>query len=228
MAAGLTYTWHFGINGDESTGSSVTYTYQWSGTFTIVLTVTDAEGAKTSTSTKVNVPRPTHSPEGAAITLDASSLPAPTGASFSGATYAWKVTKNGKTYATGSAAKFTFTPDDLSNYVVTLTVTGKGGRSWTNITTYTIDNLPPTIIQVTAPATTERETSVKFTAIATDPGQADMAAGLTFTWKFGDEHEATGSTVHHTYRWKGTYTVILTVSDQEGAKTTKKFKIKVT
>jgi PKD repeat protein len=227
MQAGLTYTWKFG-NGDTATGNSVSYTYKWSGTYNVVLLVADAEGATTKATSTIIVNKPTHSPEGAAIALTASSFPAPTGVDFSGATYAWTVTKNGKTYATGSAANFTFTPDDLSNYIVTLTVTDKAGQSWTNAALYTIDNLPPTITQMTAPATASQGASVKFAATATDPGQADMSAGLTFTWGFGDGKTATGSSVNHAYDWKGTYTVTLTVSDQEGAKTIKKITIKVT
>jgi PKD repeat protein len=225
-AAGLTYNWKFG-NGDTATGSNLTYTYQWCGTYTVTLTVTDAGGASSIATTTVSVTKVTHSAEGAPIALSATSFAAPPAADFTGATYAWTVTKNGQTYATGSAANFTFTPNDLSSYVVTLTVTNKAGQSWTNIATYAIDNLPPTITSITAPATVAQGSAAAFSAVATDPGQADMAAGLTYSWGFGDSNTATGSSVSHAYKWKGTYTVTLTVTDQEGAKTTQKFTIQV-
>jgi PKD repeat protein len=175
----------------------------------------------------VTVTKPTHSAEGSAIALKASSFPAPTGVNLTGATYAWSVTKNGVVYATGSAANFTFTPDDLSNYVVTLTVTSNAGRTWTNTVQYVIDNVAPTITSITGPATASKGAAVTFAATATDPGQADMAAGLTYSWRFGDKGTATGSTVTHTYRYKGNYTVTLTVSDAEGAKTFRTFTILV-
>jgi PKD repeat protein len=219
MAAGLTFSWRLG-NGSTATGTSVTTTYNGAGTDNVYLTVTDAGGSSATMTSSIVVSRPTHSPEGAAITLSASSLPAPTGASFSGASYAWTVTKNGSTYATGSAANFTFTPNDLSSYLVTLTVTSAAGQSWTNISQYTIDNLAPTFTNVSIPATATKGTAIHVSATATDPGAADMAAGLTYSWKFDDGTTATGATVTHTYTFKGTFTVYVTVADQEGAKTT--------
>jgi PKD repeat protein len=224
MAAGLTYSWRFG-NGDTATGSSVTYTYRNAGTFNLVLTVTDAEGAHTTTMQTITVTKPTHSPEGSAIALDAHTFPAPAGVNLTGATYAWTVTKNGAVYATGSSAKFKFTPNDLSNYVVTLTVTDKAGQTWTDTVAYVIDNLPPTITSTTVPSTASQGAPVTFSAKATDPGRADTTAGLTYSWRFGDFGTATGSTVTHTYLHKGTYKVTLTVTDQEGAKTTSLFTI---
>jgi PKD repeat protein len=226
MAGGLTYTWKFG-NGDTATGSSVSYTYKWTGTFTITLIVTDANGGNTTSTGTITVGKPTHSPEGAPIALSASAFPAPTGASFTGATYAWTVTKNGSAYATGSAANFTFTPNDTSSYVVTLTVTDATGKSWTSVSTYVIDNLAPTITSISAPSTVAKGTAAAFAATATDPGQADMSAGLVYSWRFGDTGTATGSSVSHVYSAKGTFTVTLTVTDQWGAKTTSQFQITV-
>jgi PKD repeat protein len=159
--------------------------------------------------------------------LSASGFPAPTAANFTGATCAWTVTKNGTVYATGSAASFTFTPNDLSSYVVTLTVTDKSGQSWTNSCTYMIDMLPPTITSISAPSTAAKGATVTFAATATDPSQADVSAGLTYSWRFGDTGTATGNNVSHVYASKGIFTVTLTVTDQWGSKTSSQFQIKV-
>jgi PKD repeat protein len=225
-AAGFTYTWKFG-DGGTATGSSVSYSYKWTGTYTVTLTVTDANGGSTTATSTITVGKPTHSPEGAAIALNASSFPAPSGASFTGATYAWTVTKNGTVYATGSAANFTFTPDDLSSYLVTLTVTDAKGNSWTNVSQCVIDNLPPTITSISAPSSVAKGATATFSATATDPGQADMSAGLTYSWRFGDGGTATGSSVSHSYSYRGTFNVFLTVTDQEGLNTTSEFQITV-
>jgi hypothetical protein len=226
-AAGLTYTWKFG-NLDTATGSTVTYSYPWYNTYTVKLTVTDAGGSSTTTSSTILVTQPTHSPEGAAITVSASSLPAPTGVSFTGATYAWTVTKNGSNYATGSAANITFTPNDVSSYDVTLTVTSAAGQSWTDIVQYTIDNLPPTITKLSVPGTGKEGSAIQVSVTATDPGAADNAAGLTYTWWFGDGTVVTGvSATSHKYGYEGTYTIYLTVADQEGAKTNTNVKITI-
>jgi PKD repeat protein len=54
-----------------------------------------------------------------------------------------------------------------------------------------------------------------------------MSAGLVYSWRFGDTGTATGSSVSHVYASRGTFTVILTVTDQWGAKTTSQFQITV-
>src|SRR5205814_1394189 len=59
---------------------------------------------------------PISSPEGTAISLTSSVLPAGT------YTYAWTVTKNGNPFATGSTSSLTFTPNDMGTYVVTVSV----------------------------------------------------------------------------------------------------------
>jgi PKD repeat protein len=62
--------------------------------------------------------------------------------------------------------------------------------------------------------------TVLFTGIGSDPGPADTAAGLTYSWGIGDGNKATGSIVSHVCKFKGTFKVTLTVTDQHGAKTT--------
>src|SRR5207302_2653048 len=68
---------------------------------------------------------PASSPEGTGISLT-SNVTDPGADTFS---YAWSVTKNGNAYASGTAANFSFTPNDEGTYVVSLTVTDDDGGS---------------------------------------------------------------------------------------------------
>jgi PKD repeat protein len=135
----------------------------------------------------------------------------------SGYTYSWSVTHNGQTVATGTAAGFSFTATGTGDYVVSLQVTDAAGRtSLADAQTISIQNVAPTA-QIVAPTTASKGSPVTFQAIATDPGTTDV---LTYSWRFGDLNTGSGSTVNHTYKYKGTYKVTLTVTDQDGAKTT--------
>jgi methionine-rich copper-binding protein CopC len=57
--------------------------------------------------------------------------------------------------------------------------------------------------------------AISFNGSATDPSQADTAAGFTFNWNFGDGSTATGAAPTHAYAASGTYTVTLTATDTE-------------
>jgi hypothetical protein len=158
-----------------------------------------------------------------------SALADPNATSASSFTYAWTVTHNGWTVATGSASGLTFTAKDWGDYVVTLQVTDPAGKSsFVNTQTIGVANVAPTITQWSVPTSVQHGNSATYSATATDPGPVDTADGLTYTWAFGDGHKVTGSSVKHTYQWRGTYTVILTVTDRAGAKTVQKFTVNST
>jgi PKD repeat protein len=108
-----------------------------------------------------------------------------------------------------------------------LTVTSAAGQSWTNIAQYNIDNLPPTITSLSIPAKAIKGSAFKVTVTATDPGAADEAAGLSYTWTFGDNTVVSGANATHSYTNTGTYTITITVADQWGAKTVRKATIVV-
>jgi PKD repeat protein len=167
--------------------------------------------------------------EGTNTFMLGSALVDPTTTSASGFSYAWTVTHNGTTVATGSNAAFSFTATDSGSYVVSLQVIDPSGNaSWVNSRTISITNLPPTITSLSVPSTGTKGSGIKMSVTATDPGPADVTAGLLYTWLFGDGTSTTGTSAPtHTYKYAGTYTVTVTVTDQYGAKTTSKATITI-
>ncbi len=63
-----------------------------------------------------------------------------------------------------------------------------------------------------SPAAPTADTSVIFTAMA-----SFGKAPYTFSWSFGDKTVGTGSSASHAFPLKGSYTVVLTVTDANGA-----------
>jgi predicted outer membrane repeat protein len=218
-----TWAWSYTPTDGPSDSTTVTITatddYGLTATTTFTLTVNNVA----PTASITGVPATGHSPEGAAISLDSSVTdpsPVDTAAGF---TYAWSVTKNGVAYASGTAADFSFTPDDNGTYVVTLTATDKDGGSGTDNQTIVVDNVAPTV-SLSGPADVVPGQASVFTLTANDPSPVDQAAGFRFTIDWGDGSPVqnlgpgTPSGVHsmHRYLASGTYTVTLTASDQDG------------
>ncbi|HLX61114.1 MAG TPA: Ig-like domain-containing protein, partial [Planctomycetota bacterium] len=120
-------------------------------------------------------------------------------------TLAWTVTRSGSTFATGSGASFTFTPDIEGSYVVTVVATDSDNAQGTATVTIAVD------------------TSVKFLSgpsYTPDPAVVNVAATFSVTmkppdaivtWDFGDgTPTATGQTVTHIYTVAGNYTATVT------------------
>lgn len=152
----LTYTWD--VNGDstfgDATGQNPTLTWaalnalgivDGPSQFNVKVRVSDSfNPAVDSASTTLTVNNanplvaitgaPTSGPEGTAISLGSSI----TDVAADTHTYSWSVTKNGNAYATGTAANFSFTPDDNGTYVVTLTVTDDDSGVGTDSKTITV------------------------------------------------------------------------------------------
>src|SRR5262249_51971957 len=95
-------------------------------------------------------------------------------------------------------------------------VTDSTGRYTDYTTTIQVVNVAPTAT-FTMPPTALPGSTVDFNAgSATDPGKADVAAGFTWSWNFGDGGTAPGQSATHIYSTAGTYTVTLSVKDKDG------------
>ncbi|NJN09470.1 MAG: PKD domain-containing protein [Richelia sp. RM2_1_2] len=83
-----------------------------------------------------------------------------------------------------------------------------------------VNNVAPIIGTITGNTTVNLGDTATFSATATDPGNDT----LTYTWNFGDGSQIqTGETVNHVFAQTGEFTVILTVTDSDGASTQQTF-----
>ena len=78
-----------------------------------------------------------------------------------------------------------------------------------------IANVAPTITSVVAPGTGDEGEALQFDVVSDDVGVADIPAHVA-TWDWGDGTSDTGASLTHAYIDQGTWTVTLTVDDQDG------------
>src|SRR5262249_5931905 len=106
---------------------------------------------------------------------------------------------------------------------VSLTVTDPDGATATDSRTITITNLPPMVTLSGLPShnTAVVGAPLSLSASATDPGPADLVAGMTYTWSILKDGvpfaSGTGSAIDFTPAASGTYAVSVTAGDQDGA-----------
>ncbi|VEP17781.1 Outer membrane adhesin like proteiin (fragment) [Hyella patelloides LEGE 07179] len=212
----LTYTWNFG-DGSTAEGIDVTHTFIDNGNYTITLTVSDDDGAATNQTLDVTVNNvaPTITEiVGDTDVLEGEEVTYTAIASDNGndsLTYSWDFGDNNT--ATGIDVTHTFA--DNGNYTITLTVTDDDGGTATSTKEVTVNNVAPTITEIIGKQDVNEGEEVTYSASATDPGDDT----LTYTWDFGDGNIANGENVTHTFTDNGSYTITLTVSDDDGAST---------
>ncbi|TMG40921.1 MAG: PKD domain-containing protein [Chloroflexi bacterium] len=199
---------------------------------TVTVTANDGQGhtATASFTVTVNAVAPV-----ARIVTDPATIPEGTSEPFTGAAttsyagdsnglaYSWRVTKNGAAYASGASTAFAFTPDDEGTYVVTFQATDDGAMSGSDSMTIIGTNVTPTAhVSVAQSLVTVPQQSIAFSGSFTDPGVLDTHR---VTWNFGDGASSTANygpgglatlSASHSYAAAGTYTLRLTVIDDDG------------
>lgn len=131
-------------------------------------------------------------------------------------TYAWMF-GDGTSDVGTTAPSHTFA--DNGTFTVSFGVTDALGRVSIDSMTLTVQNVPPSA-SAGGPYAAAVNTPIAFTGSASDPSSADVAAGFTYQWSFGDGTSASGQSISKAYTEQGTYQVTLTVSDKDGGAAT--------
>ena len=210
----LAYLWNFG-DGSTSTARNPIHEYDTPEAVLITLLVTDDEGAThTATLTLVIFPtiRPdanfSHEPEGGTIHDTVAFFDESRDEDGSILSWEWDFGDG----ETSSRKDPTHRFEDKGIHRVTLTVEDDDGNTDTVTKSIIIVNLPPTAEFTASVATAQIEDEIRFTDASTDPEDHQ----LRYTWDFGDGSTSDASNPRHSYDEAGTYTVVLTVADDEG------------
>jgi PKD repeat protein len=210
------YAWDFG-DGVQASGQTQAHAYAEAGTYTVTLTVTDDRGTTNRTQQGVTVKAaPANLAPNAVVTATATDLTAKLDGSASAdadgqvAAYAWDFGD----CSTGTGPTPTHAYAVGGTYTVTLTVTDDKGLTGTASTQVTVV-APPVNREPTAViASTTTDLVANLDGRASSDPDGTIAS---YAWEFGDGTTGTGPSIAHPYAKAGTYTVALTVTDDDGA-----------
>ena len=184
----------------EAGTATVRLTAPGVGPATVIVLEQDAGGMPTA-----DAGGPYETDEGATVTLSGLGSSDPGGAIV---LYEWDLDNDGEfDDAQGATVGFSMTDDGA--YPVSLRVTDDDGNADTDASVVTVHNVAP-VATFTWEAS---RLSVAFTDTSSDPGE-DLIA---WAWDFGDGATATDQHPTHRYSTSITYTVTLTVTDDDGA-----------
>ncbi len=226
--------------GGSGTASGA-HAYSAPGLYTITVTVTDDGGASGSDTAKVQVGNGNGPPtadaggpytvdEGSDVTLDASGSTDPNSDPL---TYGWDLDNDG-VYTDATTATTLYHGVDDGTYPVAVEVSD-GALSDTAASQVVVNNVAPTVTAGPDLTITEGDPVALAPATFTDPGTSDTHTA-TLDWGDGSPVEAgavteaggNGSVAgSHAYPTAGTYTVIVTVTDDDGGVGSASFQVDV-
>jgi PKD repeat protein len=204
------YTWRFD-DGTLQTGITALHTYPRGGSYTVELLVVDDYGLRDTGTRTFDV---TDSPPVASFTRDCSGLICRFDASGSSdsdgqvVAYAWNFGDGTMATTFDTVVIHSYPP---GTYTVRLTVSDNVGATGTVIHEIAVVNNPPVA-------------AFEFSCDASGPvclfdsrGWDSDGVIVSHAWQFGDGTSGVGGYVTHTYAAAGTYSVMLTVTDNYGA-----------
>jgi PKD repeat protein len=226
--APASFQWNFGDGTpvQSTTSVTITHVYAASGTYVVNLVVLDAQGvAGKVVSQNVTVaPLPVNqlppiaqfvvATNGLSVGVDASLSTDPDGTIT---TYAWNFGDSNSSTNTASGKTATHTYGATGTYTVTLVVTDNTGLTATSQQKANIAGVPN--VNPIANFIFNRDALlVNFTATASIDPDGTIT---TYSWNFGEPNSPTntaiGVTPTHAFKFAGSYTVTLTVTDNQGA-----------
>ncbi len=210
----LTYLWNFG-DGSTSTARNPIHEYDTPEAVLVTLLITDDEGAThTATLTIVIFPtiRPdadfSHEPEGGTIHDTVAFFDESRDVDGSILAWEWDFGDGETSRRKDPTHRF----EDKGIHRVTLTVEDDDGNTDSVTKSVIIENLPPTAEFTASTTSAQIDDEIRFTDSSADPEDHR----LRYSWDFGDGSSSDASNPRHRYDEGGTYTVALTVTDDEG------------
>lgn len=211
------YAWDFG-DGETGSGAAISHAYVNPGTYTVELTVTDSGNLTTTKTHDVTVIAANQAPTAAfdatsdflSVSVNAATSTDPDGTIVS---YSWAFGDG----AIGSGVTASHTYATAGDKELTLTVTDNRGGS--SVLTKTVTVTAPPVPNVAPTAAFTKSLGADGMTLNVDGSTSTDSDGsiVEHAWTFGDGATATGATASHVYTQPGTYTVTLTVKDDDGA-----------
>ncbi|MEM7111379.1 MAG: PKD domain-containing protein [Chloroflexota bacterium] len=127
-----------------------------------------------------------------------------------------------------SGATVSHTYNNPGSYTATLTVTDNRGDSDSATVTIVVNEAPnqaPTAVFSANPTNGTAPLTVNLDASASSDSDGSI---VSYVWDFGDGNSDNGTTASHTFNTIGSYTITLTVTDDEGATDTTTQTVNVT
>jgi PKD repeat protein len=221
------YRWVFGDGtpAQSAASATITHVYSASGTYVVNLVVLDANGSASavfSQNVTAVAPLANQAPT-AGFAAAANGLSAGVDASLSTdpdgtvTTYAWTFGEPGSTSNTATGKTATHTYAATGTYTVTLVVTDNAGLTATSQQQVNIVG-SPNANPVANFTSTRDALLVNFNAQRSTDSDGTIT---TYAWNFGESksptNTATGVTATHAFKFAGSYTVTLVVTDDKGA-----------
>jgi DNA/RNA endonuclease G (NUC1)/PKD repeat protein len=148
---------------------------------------------------------PYNAPEGSSVNMSGAGSVDPNGSIVS---YAWNFGDG--TTGTGTTVSHTYAL--AGSYTISMIVTDNDGLADTVSTTASVSAVPPHAA-VDGPYTGNEGSSVSMSGAASNDPNGTV---VSYAWDFGDGSTGSGANVSHTYANNGSYTVSLTVTDNDG------------
>ncbi len=217
----VSYSWDYG-DGSNGTGMTSSHTYTTAGTYTAELTVTDNDGLSDTHTVSITVSEPP-APEtpNAFFTASPTSGDGPLFVSFNASgssdsdgtivSYSWDYGDGSN--GTGMTSSHTYTTAGTYTAVLTVTDNDDLTDEYGVTIIVTEPSAAPTAFFTLSPNSAAGDFTVDFDA---SDSSDDDGVILTYVWNFGDGNLDTGVSTSHTYAAAGTYTVTLTVTDDDG------------